>query len=368
MRLVIVGDTVVARTPAQPATFSAATALSALPLLHDGDVTIANLEVPLADTDSPTEKEMTVRAPTATAPVLAALGVDVVSLATNHALDHGVDGLLSTIDALDAAGVRHAGAGRTLAEADTGTVVRTEDGRTLAVLSVCSTLPAGANATAARPGIAPIRIDQSLAIDGGTMLEQPGTPPYLRTRAQEADVVRVEDRIRRVKQQVDRVVVCIHWGVPWAYLPENQGPLAEYQQPLGRRLVEAGADVVVGTHPHCMHPVERWQGGLIIYSAGNFLFNTADITTPETYFALPYRTARLFTGPWFDSAVFRVELPATGPAELQLVPIILDGEGEPHLAADNAAERILSAVERMSQEIDPAVRIDADGFVRFRAG
>ncbi|MEU7810808.1 CapA family protein [Pseudonocardia sp. NPDC049154] len=358
MKIVLVGDTVLAREPA---------ARPDRPALA-GDVVIANLEAPLVDTDHPTEKEMTLRLPTWTAQPLRDLGLDVVSLATNHALDHGPEGLLSTLAALDGAGIRHAGGGSTLAEADAATVVGTTSGERLAVLSFSSTLPPGANATATRPGVAPLRVDQSFALDGTLLHEQPGTPPFVRSAAQEADVRRVEQRVRAARTEADRVVVCLHWGVPFAYLPPNQGPLAQYQQDLGRRLVDAGADVVAGTHPHCLHPVERWNDGLILYSLGNFLFHTGEVQQPDTFFGLPYRASRLFEGtPWFDSAVFEVDLPAAGAPGLRITPITLDAAGEPHLADPQAARRIRALVEESSRELDPSVRVDGDGFVHFGA-
>ncbi|HWD01960.1 MAG TPA: CapA family protein [Amycolatopsis sp.] len=356
MKIVLVGDTVLAREPVPRPDWPTLT----------GDVVIANLEAPLADVDHPAEKEMTIRLPTSTAKPLRALGIDVVSLATNHALDHGAEGLLSTLRALDGAGIRHAGGGHTITEADAGTVFDTPSGERVAVLSFCSTLPPGAGATATRPGIAPLRVDQSFALDGTLLHEQPGTPPFVRSAAQEADVRRVEQRVRAARTEADRVVACLHWGVPFAYLPPNQGPLAQYQQDLGRRLVDAGADVVAGTHPHCLHPVERWHDGLILYSLGNFLFHTGEVQQPDTHFGLPYRAARLFDGtPWFDSAVFEVELPATGPPQLRIEPITLDTAGEPHVADFQAAQRIRTLVEESSREIDPATRVDSDGLVHF---
>ena len=93
---------------------------------------------------------MTIRLPTWTADPLRALGIGVVPLATNHALDHGTGGLPSSPDALDLAGVRHAG-GRTLAEADAGVAVEAA-GERLAVPGFCATLPPGADATASRFG------------------------------------------------------------------------------------------------------------------------------------------------------------------------------------------------------------------------
>lgn len=355
MKIVLVGDTVPAREPSEGPDRPALS----------GDLVIANLESPLTDSARPAEKEMTIRLPTAAADSLRGWGIDVVSLATNHALDHGEEGLLSTMCALDEAGVRHAGGGRTLAEADAGVVVEAA-GTRVAVLSFCSTLPPGANATATRPGIAPLRVDQSFAVDGTLAQEQPGTPPFVRSVAQETDVRRVEQLVRTARAGADRVVVCLHWGVPFAYLPPNQGPLAQYQQDLGRRLVDAGADVVAGTHPHCLHPVERWNDGLILYSMGNFLFHRGEVQQPDTFFGLPYQASRLFEGtPWFDSAVFEVDLPATGGPRLRVVPITLDAAGEPRVADPDAATRIRALVEGSSREIDATVRVDTDGVVHF---
>ncbi|WP_171072481.1 CapA family protein [Streptomyces sp. DASNCL29] len=106
-----------------------------------------------------------------------------------------------------------------------------------------------------------MRVEQAYEFDGVLIEEQPGTVPYVRTRAREADVVRAEEAVRRAKELAATVVVAVHWGVPWCYLPSNQGPLAGYQQPLGRRLVDAGADLVIGHHPHCLHPVELTADG-----------------------------------------------------------------------------------------------------------
>ncbi|WP_425581459.1 CapA family protein [Streptomyces yatensis] len=105
--------------------------------------------------------------------------MDVVSPATDHALDHGIEGLLSTISALDQAGGRDAGAGTRSTRPTPGrahahrgrrrgVVIETAEGTRPAVQSFCSTLPPGANATSTRPGIAPIRIAQSLVLDGTT--------------------------------------------------------------------------------------------------------------------------------------------------------------------------------------------------------
>src|SRR5690606_8274036 len=149
MDLKIVGDVVVSGWPRRPLAESAGTGAPAFGLLAGGDLTIGNLEVPLTGSGRRAEKLVTMRAPTAGGAELAALGFDVVSLATNHAMDFGAEGARDTVRALDAAGVHHAGFGETLAEA-TRPHVLSAGGRTVAFFSFCSALPLGANATADR--------------------------------------------------------------------------------------------------------------------------------------------------------------------------------------------------------------------------
>ncbi|RYE39452.1 MAG: hypothetical protein EOP24_44220 [Hyphomicrobiales bacterium] len=184
---------------------------------------------------------------------------------------------------------------------------------TLAFFSFCCALPLGYNATTDRAGIGAIRVRQSFEFDSGFMDETPGTPPFVHSIAHEPDVRAAEVLIREVRERND-VVVALHWGVPFCYLPTSQGPLAQYQQPLARRLVDAGADLFIGNHPHCLHPVEFYKHGLNFYSTGNFVFDWRDGWSPESMVAkedvhpaAPYRPV-LMKGPWYESAVFRVEV------------------------------------------------------------
>ncbi|NGO08974.1 CapA family protein [Streptomyces sp. HC44] len=364
MKLIAVGDVVVARRPSLTRDGDLSAGTSALPLLRDADLVIGNLEVPLTDTGHPAEKPVAFRVGTGTAPELARLGFDACSLATNHALDYGIDGLRSTRAALDRAGVAHAGAGEDLDEALRAVRLTGRNGAEAAFLSLCSALPPGFNATSRRPGIAPVRIEQSYEFDGVLLEEQPGTVPYVRTRAREEDVERAEEAIRRAKALAGTVVVAVHWGVPWCYLPDNQGPLAEYQQPLGRRLVDAGADLVIGHHPHCLHPVERYRDGLILYSTGNFLFHPCEeVAPPDRRPAARYKD-RMSDRPWFESAAFEVCL-GDGPPRLRLHPVELTTDGEPAIPSASTARRILRHVEELSRELNPSTRVDEEGHVHF---
>ncbi|SED25081.1 CapA family protein [Streptomyces melanosporofaciens] len=364
MKLIAVGDVVVARRPAVGCEGDLSVGTSALPLLRDADLVIGNLEVPLTDAGYPAEKAVAFRVGADMAPELARLGFDACSLATNHALDYGIEGLRSTRAALDQAGVAHAGAGENLDEALRAAHL-TGRGRTeVAFVSLCCALPPGFNATSHRPGIAAVRVEQAYEFDGVLIEEQPGTVPYVRSHAREADVVRAEEAVRRARDRAATVVVALHWGVPWCYLPSNQGPLAEYQRPLGRRLVDAGADLVIGHHPHCLHPVERYGDGLILYSTGNFLFHPSEEVSPCDRRPPSRYKERMFDRPWFESAVFEVTL-AEGPPGLRLHPIELTAHGEPVIPSASTARRILRQVEEASQELAPSMRVDELGRVHF---
>ncbi|WP_067892722.1 CapA family protein [Actinomadura chibensis] len=255
MDLTIVGDVVAAGWPRRPVVDPAGPGDSAFGLLRGGDVTIGNLEAPFTESGRRAEKLVAMRAPASGARELAAFGFDLVSLATNHALDYGAEGMRDTVRALDDAGVRHAGFGESASEATRPRVV-TAGGRSLAFFSFCSALPLGFNATADRPGIGAIRVRQTFEFDSGFLDETPGTPPFVRSGAHEPDVRLAETLIGEAKRDNDLVAVALHWGVPFCYLPEAQGPLAQYQRPLALRLIDAGADLVIGHHPHCLHPVE----------------------------------------------------------------------------------------------------------------
>lgn len=369
MDLNIVGDVVVSGWPRRPVVEPAAPGDPAFGLLRGGDLTIGNLEVPLTGSGQRAEKLVTMRAPASGAAELAAFGFDLVSLAMNHAMDFGAEGMRDTVRALDAAGVRHAGFGETLADA-TRPGVLSVGGKTLAYFSFCSALPLGANATADRAGIAPIRVRQSFEYDSTFLDETPGTPPYVRSHAHEPDVRAAESGIREAKRDNDFVVVALHWGVPFCYLPATQGPLAEYQRPLARRLIDAGADLIIGHHPHCLHPVEFYERGLILYSTGNFVFDWCDgwskdsmVVREDTHPAPPYKAA-LLQGPWYESAVFRVRLGGADGPELRLDPIELDVDSQPIMPRPEVASSILSRLGEASRELDPSIVVSDSGLVR----
>lgn len=311
---------------------------AALDALQESDVVVANLEMPLSRRGSRTLKHSTLRSDPSVIEDVRAMGIHAVTLANNHMTDFGPDALADTLAACDGAGVLRCGAGLNLAEAlapawlDAG-------GARVALLSVASTLPLGSEATEGTPGIAPIRVGFSLEIDTNLINEQPGTMPVVHswTRAQDQEAVCA--LVRDLAGTADAVVVAVHWGVPSWWLSPYQGLLAEYQQPLGHALIDAGATIVYGHHSHSLHGVEIYRGRPIFYSGGNFIFERP----------------RRFMEP--ESIIVKATVGAR--FELEIVPLMVDDRGLPELARGASAERVFARLAELSAPF--GTRIDVVG-------
>lgn len=235
-------------------------------LLRESDVSIGNFEMPLTDRGEPREKLMTIRADPVVGAGLSALGLDVATVANNHSYDYGWEGLQDTIDALARAGTQCIGAGQTLSEAARPAVVDLPGCR-VGVLAFTCLIPTGAAAAEGRRGLSPIHVETSYEIDPYYQMEEPGDPSVvtIRTRVRPDDLEFATSLVSRWRDEVDLLVASVHWGFG------SGEQLADYQQPLGRALIEAGADVIHGHHPHAIHAVELYRGKPILYGLGTFV-------------------------------------------------------------------------------------------------
>ncbi len=208
-------------------------------LLKQSHIVFGNLEGPLTHADhAPVAKKYVYRSPPEkVAPALRNAGFNVVSLANNHAMDQGADGLKHTIDALDLVGIKHTGGGMNLAEARTPAMLEA-NGTRVAFLAYTLTFPEEFWATKDRAG-----------------------SPFGHETQVRADIA-------AARQQADIVLVSFHWG------QEGKTELRDYQKQLGRAAIDAGAAAVIGHHPHVLQGVERYKHGVILYSLGNFAFGT----------------------------------------------------------------------------------------------
>ncbi len=239
------GDVLMDRT--EPADIDPFALLS--PQLSSADVALVNVEMAISDQGSAADKRFVFRAPPSAAVRIAAGGVDVVTLANNHAKDYGSVALLDTVEQLEAAGVVTVGAGRNTAEAHRHRVLVTDNGVRVAFVGASLIVPAGFAAGSRTPGIA--------------SAYAPGRD-------------RVLDSVRAAAGDGDVVIATVHWGIERDTCPSGA------QELLARELLAAGADVVIGHHPHVLQPVVFEEGGLVAYSLGNFVWHPRSGHTGET--------------------------------------------------------------------------------------
>ncbi len=207
------------------------------PALKQADIAVANLECSITLGGDPWPKTYVFRAHPSMAVGLARSGLNALSLANNHILDFGFAGLTETRRHLETRGLAVVGAGADRAEAERPLVYNVR-GTRVAMIAWVSYAPADFAAGDARPGVA-----------------------YL------DDLDRMARQIEAAKEQADAVVGRLHGGREYEPLPTAQ------QQMAARRAVDAGADLVLGHHPHVLQPTEMYGGKLIVYSLGNFVFD-----------------------------------------------------------------------------------------------
>jgi len=212
------------------------------PLLA-ADIGFANLEGALTEGGSPWPKAYNFRTPPSLAAGLPRAGFHVVSLANNHTMDYGASGLRDTVAALDAIGVRHAGAGDNLAQAAAPVVERANGLRVAFVACVLTPSEGGGfdihawSAAAAAPGV------------------------FV------CDDARLAAAVGEARRAADFVVVAVHAGDEYRTAPSAT------QRRLADVALGAGADVYLGAHAHVVQPVEQREGQLIAWGLGNFIFD-----------------------------------------------------------------------------------------------
>ena len=217
------------------------------PALDSAALAVVNSEMVISDRGAPADKQYVFRAPPSAARRMASAGIDVVSLANNHAMDYGPAALVDTVDLLEAAGVMALGAGADSADAYRYRVVGVRDDVRVAFVGVSMIVPRAFPAGPDSAGIASAR------------------PPS-----------RILDSVRSADGAADVVIALVHWGVERTTCPSGA------QRAFASDLMDAGADAVIGHHPHVLQPVEFADGRLVAYSLGNFVWHPRWGITGET--------------------------------------------------------------------------------------
>ncbi len=207
--------------------------------MQNADLFILNEEFPFSRRGEPmADKQFTFRTDPKYVSILKELGTDIVTLANNHALDYGRTAFEDTLETLDQAGIQRIGGGYSISEA-VAPAVCTVQGQRFAIFGATRVSPSA----------------DWYAGESQSGLFQTYDPAKLNAAIQEAG------------KSCDHVIVFVHWGIEKNETPE------EYQRSLARGYIDAGADLVVGCHPHVLQGFEYYKGVPIIYSLGNYLFD-----------------------------------------------------------------------------------------------
>jgi poly-gamma-glutamate capsule biosynthesis protein CapA/YwtB (metallophosphatase superfamily) len=298
--LTVVGDIMLSRGVAAAHTDPTTTLRGLQPLLRRADVTVGNLESTLSTDGAPTQGDDSFGASPEVLTGLRRAGFDVLSLANNHTGDYGEAALVQTVRAFDGSGITQFGAGRDLAQASEPAIVE-RDGVTVGFLGF-NAIGETPQAGPAQPGALSVRMP-------------PRTGPLDRD-----DLRHVLRAIRQLDTRVDAVVVLPHWGTQYTHVPE---PI---QHTVGRRLVDAGADLVVGGHPHWVQGLERHRGVTIAHSLGNAVFDMD------------------FMDQTMEGVVLTATVSADGVGDIELAPYRMDATFAPSLVRGAAARAILADV------------------------
>jgi poly-gamma-glutamate synthesis protein (capsule biosynthesis protein) len=331
-----------------------ASARSVYDLLHRADFAVGNYEMPLTRAEVPLQKLLNIRAAPEIAADVPMLGVDVVTIANNHAVDYGWAGLRDTREALSDAGIAVIGAGETCTAA-MRPIVREVAGVRVGVIAFSCLTPTGTGASKYRPGISAIHVQTAYEIDPWYQMEEPGDPSVVRIRT----TVRADDlatalaAVADLRARCDIVLVTIHWGFG------SGEDLAEYQLPLGQALVEAGADVVHGHHPHAIHAIGFHRGKPILFSAGTFIGQ-------QVFLDASPAVKSLWAGMSPDGYVAELRYVQGVPAEIVLYPTTLDIDRLPLIAVGTDFDRIASRLARLSARFGAIVRPE-NGLLRVTA-
>lgn len=272
------------------------------PTLSSADIAILNLETAVTDRGSPQPKTYTFRAPATAFDALRSAGVDVVSLANNHALDYGQTGFTDTLDHAERAGFPVVGAGRDALSAHAPWIT-TVRGTRIAVLafSQIQELSSTWVATATRPGLA-------MAMEVEAALTA----------------------VAEARKQADLVIVYNHWGTERDACPTSR------QQTFAQQLADAGVDIVVGSHAHTLQGEGFLGQTYVAYGLGNFLWYVSK--SPATS----------------ETGVLRLTITGTAVTRREFVPAIVSATGQPDPLTGSAATALVNRFDELRDCADLA--------------
>jgi len=335
-------------------------------LMQEADIAYGNLEFSINSRPELQRPFYNFRADPEFVWEVAAIGINLVSTANNHALDFGPEGLAECLKALDHASISHAGAGLTLAAAHAPETMRTQSQKTrFALLSTmrywtqkyrCGD-PDG-------PCLATIDPAEILVAGKGGNVETVEGPLA-------SDIATMEDDVVLAKRHSDIVMVSIHnhdLSHHRAYGIQDTTPLND--EIMYRKAIEAGADIVLGTGPHVLRGIEIYKGKPIFYSLSDFIYQ---YRTPDKIpiDLIHQRDGEIPRGTnesvWdrrdperiFEGVLVRMTVNGGKLKRIQLVPVTIDDEGPlygvPRMATARRAKEVIELLQKLSAPYKTAI-------------
>lgn len=252
-------------------------------VLQSADVVVANLEAPLIQGCPVHVEGMVFCGQPSFASAMTKANISIATLENNHISNYGSAGKAETVEHLTAAGVMSVVSGKP--------VITTIKDMRLGVVAV--------------NGVGP-KVNLDL----------------------------VTDEIQKIRDQVDIVAVSIHWGKEYTYLPAKAAGIApDFPQEIGHALIDAGADLIIGNHPHWVQGVELYKNGFITYAHGNFIFDQewSRETTEGVIGSYLFRNKKLI--------------------DVHFIPVVLEDYAQPRVATESEANKILQAMYTSSLQL-----------------
>lgn len=280
-------------------------------IFANGDIVFGNLEHPLTRREKSLNgnAKIVLKADPDVISGLTFAGFNLLSLANNHVMDYYGEGLMDTIEALDAAGILYAGAGKNLQEARKPAILE-KNGVKVGFLAYSEM------AYMVYEGNPPLKF----AAEAGQAGVAPLTPRF------------IEEDIRALRPKADLIVISLHWGT------EDSYEITEQQIQLAHKLCDQGADIILGHHPHRFQGIEIYNGKPIVYSLGNFIFDQVEQNQ--------------------ESFVLQLDYEGTELAEMKAIPVKTVNHCQIVLQDGQEAEEMLQRQKRLSEELGTSCTIE----------
>ena len=277
-----------------------------LPLLQKADLRIINLETTFTKSENKIPKVFNYKADPKNVQSLVEANINLVSLANNHSKDFGNEGLLETIKTLDGVNILHVGAGHNIEQAQKPAILE-KQGIKIGVLGATDNEPTW-QATETTPGINYFSVD---------------------------NLTDLLSQIKQLKEQVDLLIISLHWGPNM-----RQRPTQEYID-AAHQMIDAGADIIHGHSAHIFQGVEVYKNKLIMYDTGDFVDD--------------YRVDPILRND--QALLFSVMVDKNGVNQVELTPLII-GNMQVNVAQGSEKKEIAEKIKRLSAELGTTVSDD----------